>query len=41
MSTMRVLSVLLCDGMQVEHRPAGDLKLMDVAQGVHDGLTFD
>jgi hypothetical protein len=40
-STMRVLSVLLRDGMQVEHRPAGDQKLMDVAQGVHDALTFD
>jgi hypothetical protein len=27
--------------MQVEHRPAGDEKVMDVAQGVHDALTFD
>jgi hypothetical protein len=27
--------------MQVEHRPAGDEKPMDVAQGVHDALTFD
>jgi hypothetical protein len=41
MSTTRVLSVLLRNGMQVEHRPAGDQKLMDVAQGVHDALTFD
>ena len=41
MSTTGVLSVLLRDGMQVEHRPAGDQKLMDVAQGVHDALTFD
>jgi hypothetical protein len=41
MSTTRVLSVLLRDGMQVEHRPTGDEKLMDVAQGVHDALTFD
>ncbi len=40
MSTTRVLGVLLRDGMQVEHRPAGDQKLMDVAQGVHDALTF-
>ena len=41
MSTTGVLRVLLRDGMQVEHRPAGDQKLMDVAQGVHDALTFD
>jgi hypothetical protein len=41
MSTMGILSMLLRDGMQVEHRPAGDEKLMDVAQGVHDALTFD
>jgi hypothetical protein len=27
--------------MQVEHRPARDEKLMDVAQGVHDALAFD
>jgi len=40
-STTGVLSVLLRHGMQVEHRPAGDEKLMDVAQGVHDALTFD
>ena len=41
MSTACVLSVLLRDRMQVEHRPAGDEKLMHVAQGVHDALTFD
>ena len=41
MSTTCVLSVLLRDRMQVEHRPAGDEKLMHVAQGVHDALTFD
>ena len=40
-STARVLRVLLRDGMQVEHRPAGDENPMDVAQGVHDALTFD
>ena len=41
MSTTRILGVLLRDGMQVEHRPAGDQNLMNVAQGVHDALTFD
>ena len=41
MSTTCVLSVLLRDRVQVEHRPAGDEKLMHVAQGVHDALTFD
>lgn len=41
LSTACVLYVLLRDRMQVEHRPAGDEELMDVAQGVHDALTFD
>jgi hypothetical protein len=27
--------------MQVEHRPARDEKLVDVAQGVHDALALD
>lgn len=40
-STMWILDVLLRDRMQVEHRPAGNEKLMNVAQGVHDALTFD
>ena len=39
--TTDVFSVLLRDRMQVEHGPAGDQKLMHVAQGVHDALTFD
>jgi hypothetical protein len=41
MPTAGILSVLLRDRMQVEHRPAGDEKLMDVTQGVHDALAFD
>ena len=40
-SAASVLGVLLGDGMHIEHRPAGDEKPMDVAQGVHDALTFD
>ncbi len=39
--TAGILSVLLRDRMQVEHYPAGDEKLMDVTQGVHDALAFD
>ena len=39
--TTGILSVLLRDRMQVEHHPAGDEKLMDVTQGVHDALAFD
>jgi hypothetical protein len=39
--TTGVLSMLLRHWMQVEHHPAGDEKLMDVTQGVHDALAFD
>jgi hypothetical protein len=39
--TAGILSVFLRDRMQVEHYPAGDEKLMDVTQGVHDALSFD
>jgi hypothetical protein len=35
------LDLLLRHGMEVDHRPTRDEKLVDVAQGVHDALTFD
>jgi hypothetical protein len=35
------LDLLLRHGMEVDHRPARDEELVDVAQGVHDALTFD
>jgi hypothetical protein len=35
------LDLLLRHGMEVDHRPARDEELVDVAQSVHDALTFD
>ena len=35
------LDSLLRDRVEIDHRPAGDEELMDVAQGVHDALSLN